>query len=253
VTDRTLQQIEFLNEEIADVDAQRKAGDIDPETADRLRSRYTAELEALVASRTAQTDDAVPSSNPLARISTRSLIGIGVVGTAVLLIAIFAVASLRGSGPSGIEGVVGDAFSGEGRDLSLVSNEEMETVVAQNPDVVPMRLALARRYFEAGEFDKALDHYFRVLDREKHPEALANIGWMTYLSGYPDIAVEYVEEAVDVDPTYLTARWFLGNIYASLGRNDEAIVMLTSVVTADETPQEVKDAAVDLIRQAESS
>jgi tetratricopeptide (TPR) repeat protein len=112
-----------------------------------------------------------------------------------------------------------------------------------------MRLALARRYFEEGEFDKALDHYFEVLDREQHPEALANVGWMTYLSGYPDVAVGYVEASVERDPTFLTARWYLGNIYAALGRTDEAVVMLTFVADDEQTGAEVRQAALDLISE----
>lgn len=253
MTDPTLEQIEFLTDEIADVDLQLEAGDIDQETADVLRDRYTKELDALVAGRSAEpAADAQPPS-PATRLSSRAWIGIGVVGVSAVLIAVFAISSLSDRAPSGVEGVAGDVLAGEGRDLATVSNDEMEAVVAQNPDVVPMRLALARRYFESGEFDKALDHYFEVLDREKHPEALANVGWMTYLSGYADLAVGYVEEAVEQDPTYLTARWFLGNIYVSLGRDDQAVVMLTVVASADETPEEIKNAAVELIREIESA
>jgi thioredoxin-like negative regulator of GroEL len=163
------------------------------------------------------------------------------------------VVSLNDDVASGVEGVAQAALLGQGRDLSTVTNEELEAVVAQNPDVVPMRLALARRYFEAGEFDKALDHYFKVLDREQHPEALANIGWMTYLSGLDDVAATYLEAAVERDPTYLTARWFLGNVYASLGRDDEAVVMLTIVVGSEETPDDIKDLALELIRQLQGT
>ncbi|MCB1246863.1 MAG: tetratricopeptide repeat protein [Acidimicrobiia bacterium] len=249
-TDRSLEQIEFLNEELADIDRQLEAGDIDQSTADRLRARYVAELDAAIARRDRDLD-MHGNEVLLTRMSTRTLIGVGIVGIAVLLIAAFAVSQLRDGGASGVEGVAGDALSQEGRDLSTVSNEELEAVVAENPDVVPMRLALARRYFEAGDFDKALDHYFEVLDREQHPEALANVGWMTYLSGHPDVAVGYVEAALERDPTYLTARWFLGNIYVTLGRGDEAIVMLTSVVNADETPDDIRETAVALIRQVE--
>src|SRR5689334_11212450 len=39
----------------------------------------------------------------------------------------------------------------DGRNLSQVSNEEMEAVLAANPDVVPMRLALVERYLRAAD------------------------------------------------------------------------------------------------------
>lgn len=252
--DRTLEQIELLNDELADIDRQVLDGDIDEATADELRERYTVELDALIRSRGSESLAIDTDAVSTGRLTKRAVAGIVVVGVAVVAIAVFAVMSLTGSSGSGVEGVAGDVLNGEGaRDLSTVTNEEMEAVIAANPDVVPMRLALARRYFEAGEFDKALDHYFEVLDREQHPEALANVGWMTYLSGYPDVAVGYVEAALERDPTFLTARWYLGNIYASLDRADEAVVMLTFVVEDDQTPQEVRDAALEVIRNLEGS
>jgi tetratricopeptide (TPR) repeat protein len=129
----------------------------------------------------------------------------------------------------------------------------MESVVAANPGVIPMRLALARRYLEAGDFDKALDHYFVILEVEQNPEALANIGWMTHLSGRPDIAVGYVEAALERDPTSLTAHWYVGNIYVTLDRGEEAIVHLTILASNPDLPDEVRDAAVELIRGIEES
>lgn len=250
--DKTLDQIELLNQELADIDQQLADGDIDAETAGVLRDRYTAELDALISARGVADEDRGAVDEPRRRISRRAAAGLAVVGVAVVAITVFAVMSLTSASGSGVEGIAGDVLDGDGvRDLSTVSNEEMEAVIAQNPDVVPMRLALARRYFEAGDFDKALDHYFEVLDREQHPEALANVGWMTYLSGYADVAVGYVEAAIERDPTFLTARWYLGNIYTSLDRGEEAIVMLTIVVEDEQTPENVRDAALELIRQAE--
>ncbi len=246
--DRTLDQIELLNDELADIDRQLAEGDIDEHTAQTLRTRYVAELDELISSRESTPTNGASEPDHHGWLTKRALAGIAVVGVAVVGIAVFAVMSLTGSQGSGAEGLAGDVLSGDGvRDLSTVSDEEMEAVVAENPDVVPMRLALARRYFEAGAFDKALDHYFEVLDREQHPEALANVGWMTYLSGYPDLAVGYVEAALERDPTFLTARWYLGNIYVTLERDDEAIVMLTMVAEDDQTPAGVRDTALQLI------
>jgi tetratricopeptide (TPR) repeat protein len=183
----------------------------------------------------------------------RALAGVALVAVASAAIALFAVNSLTDSGLSGAEGVASDAVSGEDQiDLDNISNEQMEEVVEANPEIIPMRLALARRYFEAGEFDKALDHYFEVLDREQHPEALANVGWMTYLSGRPDVAVGYLEAALDRQPGYLTAQWFLGNVYVSLERFPDAIIPLTAVVASDSAPEEVKDKAIELLEQIEA-
>jgi tetratricopeptide (TPR) repeat protein len=253
--DRTLEHIELLNDEIADVDRQLDAGDIDSVTADKLRQRYTGELEVLIDRRTAEPVVAPASAaNPTGRMSVRALVGSVIVGAAVVAIGVFAIVSFNDDSISGVEGVALAALEGtEGGDLDTVTNAEMEAVISENPDIVPMRLALARRYFEEGDFGRALDHYFEVLDREQHPEALANVGWMTYLSGRPDLAAAYLETALDRDPTYLTARWFLGNVYASLGRSDDAIVLLVSVANADGVPSDIRDLAFELISELEAS
>lgn len=255
MSDQTQAQIDLLREELADIDAQVSAGDLDAVTASRLRDRYAAELADLESSERAEpevpTDDLdSDAESGRRRIDQRALIGIGLVAIALGVIGVFAVRSLNTPSVVGADGIVGDVVRGEGQvDLSTITNEEMETVVAQNPDIVPMRLALARRYFDAGEFDKALDHYFEILDREQHPEALANVGWMTYLSGRPDIAASYVEVALERQPDFLAAQWFLGNIYTTLGRFDEAEALLVVVMASDGVPDDVKQSALELLEQ----
>jgi tetratricopeptide (TPR) repeat protein len=180
----------------------------------------------------------------------RAIVGTAIVAIAIAVIAVFAVNSLTGTSADGAEGIPGDVITGEGAiDLSTISNEEMEAVVADNPNVVGMRLALARRYFEGGDFDNALDHYMVVLDAEQHPEALANVGWMTYLSGRPDIALGYVEAALDRQPGMLTALWFLGNIQSALGDFDAAAEALVVIVAADDIPDDVRESARALLLQ----
>ena len=256
MSDQKREQIDLLHEELADIDAQERDGDLDAETASKIRDRYQAELADLEDSEVPEPETSVddadaPVSKPARkRLDQRALVGIGLVAIALVVIGVFAVRSLNTPSVVGADGIVGDVVRGEGQiDLSTISNEEMEVVVAENPDIVAMRLALARRYFEEGEFDKALDHYFEVLDREQHPEALANVGWMTYLSGRPDIAAGYVEVALERQPDFLAAKWFLGNIYVSLDRLDEAEAFLIEVLASDDVPDEIKESALTLLEQ----
>ena len=262
MTDRRVdEEIELLRSDLAELDGQLADGDIDRATADRLAEKYRSRLEALEGAATTAAGedpasvDAVPATegvtaSPRRRVSGRVLVGSALVGVAIVAITVFAVNSLGDRSIAGAEGVVGDVVAGEGPvDLSSITNEQMEEVVAANPDVIGMRLALARRYFEAGEFDKALDHYFTILESEQQPEALANIGWMTYLSGRPDIAVGYLEAALALQPDYLPAKWFAANVYVSLDRPGEAIPYLVEVASSPDTPQEVRDGAVTLLDQ----
>ena len=250
------EEIELLREEIADLDAQVAAGDLDEVTAATLADRYRGELERLEASLpiAAMPDSGPPEVAPQRRVSGRMLAGIAIVGAAIVAITAFAVTSLDDRDTAGAEGVVGDVVADAGGvDLSEISNEQMEQVVAENPDVIGMRLALARRYFEAGEFDRALDHYFEVLDREQHPEALANIGWMTYLSNRADVAVGYLEAALQRQPDYLPAQWFIANVYVTLERPDDAVPYLTGLLRTEGLPDQIRENATALLRQIEGT
>ena len=254
MSDQRREQIDLLREELADIDRQLSDGDLDADTASKIRDRYEAELADLESSDKADsTVTADDGDGPVVepgrkRLDQRALVGIGLVAIVLVVIGVFAVRSLNTPTVVGADGIVGDVVRGGSEvDLSTISNEEMEAVVAENPDIVPMRLALARRYFEAGEFDKALDHYFEVLDRERNPEALANVGWMTYLSQRPDIAANYVEAALEIQPDFLAAQWFLGNIYTTLGRLDEAEALLLVVVASPDVPDDVRQSARELL------
>jgi tetratricopeptide (TPR) repeat protein len=253
MADSNQDQIELVTEELEDLDRQVEAGDLDVATAEVLRAKYLGELDTLVAERT--DSQSLPSDGATRSRGGgrgRAVVGTAIVAVAIAVIAVFAVNSLTGASTDGAEGIAGDVITGEGAiELSGISNEEMEAVVADNPNVVGMRLALARRYFEGGDFDKALDHYMVVLDAEQHPEALANVGWMTYLSGRPDIALGYVEAALDRQPGMLTALWFLGNIQSALGDFDAATKALVVIVAAEDIPDEVRESARALLLQME--
>lgn len=252
------EEIDLLVEEIAELDEQVAAGDLDVETAEMLAARYRRDIEALQAADDADVDDAGASAGDAGpsrgrRVSGRVLAGFLIAGVAIVAIAVLAVVSLDRGGVSGAEGVAGDIVGGTGVDLDQISNEQMEAVVAENPDVVGMRLALARRYFEAGQFDRALDHYFEVLERDQHPEALANVGWMTYLSNRPDIALGYLEAALQRQADYLPAHWFISNVYVTLGRPDEAVPYLTGLIRTEGLPDEIVDNARTLLAQIEET
>lgn len=253
MADRNREQIELITEELEDLDRQVATGDLDAATAGELRARYVSELDAMMDERVKSQEPRTRSSDSKGgRVSGRALVGTAVVAIAITVIAVFAVNSLTGPSTSGVEGVANDVVTGQREvDLADISNEEMEAVVAANPDVVAMRLALARRYFEVGDFTNALDHYMVVLEQEQHPEALANVGWMTYMSGRTDLALGYVEAALQRQPDYLTATWFLGNIHFTLGNYEAATVALVKIVDTDGIPDEVKESARSLLEQME--
>ena len=72
------------------------------------------------------------------------------------------------------------------QDLSDVSNETMEAVISANlsdPQINGMRLALAERYFEAGDYRAAFPHFLAVAESPQASPgeavaALTRLGWM---------------------------------------------------------------------------
>jgi cytochrome c-type biogenesis protein CcmH/NrfG len=147
-------------------------------------------------------------------------------------------------------GVARDVAEDASLDLSTVTNEEMETVVAANPDIFAMRLALARRYVEAGEFSNALGHYMYVLERETDPEALMYVGWMTYLSGDATTGAGLLEESLAIRPDHPLAQWFLANVLFH-GTEDpqNAEPLLQAVIDSETAPAEIVEEAQRMLQE----
>lgn len=255
---RIADQIAQVDRDLAEVDEQVEVGELDEATADRLRSAYRAEREALEK----QLDDIEPvlvvsdeTAGPPGRSKSRSLAGAAIVGVGVVVIAVVAVLSLQERTPAGeaTDGVATEVLEGAGgADLASVSLQEMEAVVAQNPDIPGMRIALADRYVAEGNYSKGLEHYMVVLDLEPDdPEALARVGWLTFLSGEPSLAAPFVERALVIQPDFPQAYWFLANIRMEVGDAVGAIDPLQRLL-AYELPIDVRAQAEALLEEARS-
>lgn len=243
-------RIDQAKRDIADVGEQLAAGEFDSPTATRLRATYQAELRDLEQELT-KLDEAPPEA-PAG--SSRSRL---VMGAAVLVIGVGAVTFgvVQSAQPSGAaEGVVAEALTADGRDLSDVTDEELEAVVAANPEIVGMRLALARRYFEAGDLSAALGHYLEVANRQPHPEALANLGWITFLaSDEYEVAERYEEVALELSPDWTPAYWYLANIrFTGLGDAEGAAAALQELLMREGVPDEIRSNAQELLATIEA-
>lgn len=243
------EQIEQVERDLADVDEQVAAGELDASTAASLRTTYHGEL-ARLARELDERDDDAPQSGVDRR---RMLAGIAIVAIGFVAVTALLLNTVRSREPGELVtgGVATDVIQG-GVDLASVTNEELEEVVAANPNIPGMRLALAGRYFEAGEFDKALPHFMTVLEQdEDNPEALASVGWMTHLSGRSDIAESFVERALAVAPEYAQAYWFLGNIRL-FGRDDAegSIEPFERLLEFEAIPDDIREQAETYLAEA---
>ena len=115
----------------------------------------------------------------------------------------------------------------DGRDLSQVTNAEMETVVAANPDVVPMRLGLVERYLRAADGEPAVEGRMSQLERARFhageaaaratisadkARALRYLGWTTALLTDPAKGAGLLEQSLVKEPGNPDALWFLATV-----------------------------------------
>ena len=158
-------------------------------------------------------EPAAPPRRPRRRVLAGILVG--VVGLSVTAFGVTRALVTRPAGGyvTGIEAGQAAQASAGGRDLSKVSDAELEAVVAANPGVVGMRLALAHRYFDRQDWRKALEHYKAVLDQESDPEALSHVGWITYeAAGRADLAAKLLDSSLERQPGDPETLWYLGNV-----------------------------------------
>lgn len=230
--------------DLAGVDEQVAAGELDEATAKRLRARYEEEIETAGVA-----EGASEREGP----SLRRVIAGAVLMTAAIIGVVFLVANAIDDREPG-EFVTGNI---EGRDLSEISTAEMEEVVADFPNVVGMRLALARRYFDAGDFSEALPHYLAVLEQDAaNPEANANVGWMTFLSdpAQSATAAAFLDRALESLPDYPQASFYLANVRL-YGLNDAAgaRTLLEALAARSDLPDDVASAIDAMLLDAGGS
>lgn len=232
--------------DIAELELQLAAGELDAADAARLRASYLEEQQALAAAEPV-------AERASSRSRARTLVGGGILALGAIALTIAVVVTVRDRAPGDLI-TGGIANQEQGRDLTTVTNEEMEAVVAANPDVVPMRLALAGRYFDEGNFSDAVRHYLEVLDREQHPEALANVGWMAYLNGEVETGLAFVERSLALTQELPQAHWYVANIrFRGLQDASGAVAPLETLLAFDGIPSEVRDAATALLEEARAA
>lgn len=255
---RIADQIDQVDRDLVEVDEQVEAGELDEATAARLRSAYRSEraaLEEQLADLTTSNGEPASSTDGASRSRSRAVAGTAIVGVAAVVVALVAVFSLQERTPAGetTDGIATAAMeSGGGRDLSAVGIEEMEAVVAQNPNIPGMRLALADRYVEAGDYSRALEHYMVVLDQEpENPTALARVGWLTFLSDEAELAEPFIVRALAIEPDFPQAYWYLANVRIQMGNSRGAIEPLERLLSYD-LPGDVRAQAEQMLAEARS-
>lgn len=166
-------------------------------------------------------------------VATAAVLGLG--STAVLV-----VAGARERTPRDPVALGAEPDGGAARDLAAVTNEEMEVVIARNPNVVGMRLALVERYLDEGDVENALRHTSVAINLpatdQEYERALRLHGWVSALSGAPASGAQYLRAALTLSPDDRDALWFLANVeFFDLGNPVAAHAALTALMDLSAT------------------
>ena len=189
--------------------------------------------------------DASPEAEPQSRSRSRTLVGGLVLAGAFAVVVIVAGFFLQGR-----EGPAAGVANLEGQDLSEVSNETMEAVVAANLDnsqVNGMRLALAERYYEIGDYSSAFPHYLAVAEAAgaSNPEvvtALVRLGWMAWDgNGEVETAIGLFDQALIIDSDSTTAMFLKGQVlWCGAGERNAAADLFSDVLADPELSEDSK-------------
>ena len=185
--------------------------------------------------------DAVPQS----RSRRRTLVGGLVLTGAFAVVVVVAGFFLQDR-----EGPTAGVANLEGQDLSEVSNETMEAVVAanlDNPQISGMRLALAERYYEAGDYSSAFPHYLAVAEATGASDAevvtaLVRLGWMAWDgNGEAEAAIGLLDQALTIDSDSTTAMFLKGQVlWCGAGDTNAAAGLFSDVLAYPELSEDAK-------------
>ena len=189
---------------------------------------------------------------------SRTLLGIGV--SAVVLVGVaFALGSFLE--PRAAGSPITGQFEAP-TDIEEISDETLALTIAafeDDPDVSNqqlngMRLALAERYFEAGDYRPATEEFTTVLEAEPTPaqasEALGRLGWILYVNGETSAAEEAFTQALDTFDGNGEARYFYALALMEEDRGPEAAPLLEALLDDPSVPDELRPEILTMLEAA---
>jgi cytochrome c-type biogenesis protein CcmH len=173
-----------------------------------------------------------------------------ITGGVVLVLAFAGIVVAAGNSLQDPPTAAAGAAALDDQDLAEVSNETMEAVIeanADHPEVNGMRLALAERYFEAGDYRSAFPHYLLVAEdadatAAEAITALVRLGWMAYDgNGEVDTATRLVDQALAIDPDSSVALYVRARVrWCGAGEAEQAVETFEGLLTDPELAAETR-------------
>jgi cytochrome c-type biogenesis protein CcmH/NrfG len=224
---------EFLLRSLEDLEAERAAGEIDPERYQTLRDDYTARAAAVLRTLEGSTEATPPAPAPAPPRRRRVMAWAGVV--------VFgAVAGLVLAGTMGerLPGgtATGNQQTAEGKEASPKPDRAaLERAVAERPNDPEAHLTLARFLLSTNDVVGAVKEFDTTARLDpRRAEAWAYSGWVFYLASRSDAehraelidrAMERLDQAVAVDENFPDGRFFRGMVLFR-GKGDAAAAVV---------------------------
>lgn len=211
-----------------DLDRERAAGDLVPDDYARLRDEYTARAAAVIR----MIRDGVDATPPPARSPRwRRVLTVGGV-------LVFTAATALGVTRALGERLPGDTATGnDSQDAARQRRAAFEEEITRRPDAPDAHLSYARYLLGVGDEVEALRQFDAVVKLDPgNAEARAYGGWIVFLAGLVDEALDRLDGAVAADSAYPDAHFFRGMVlYRGKGDPAAAIPELQLYLAADPT------------------
>jgi tetratricopeptide (TPR) repeat protein len=252
--------------DLVDLERQVADNEIPDDVAVRLRRRYEAAVASAIEALDEVPELAAQDTGSAPRCSRARMVAYLVAAAVVVIAAVVVLPQYVASRPEGgfVTGNEAAQIPSAAppaspeptpRDLSTVTDAEMEAVVTANPTVLGMRLALAGRYLDKGKYDKAAEHYGVALKQNPgNPEVQAGAGWVLFQLGQVEAALRFVDQALTIDPGSPDAQWYKANILLD-GRKDPttALSLLRQLAQRDDLSADRLAQVRQLITRAEQA
>ena len=227
---------DFLLRSLADLEAEREAGNLDDDRYRALKDDYTARAASVL--RSIEEGRDAPAPPPLPR-RRKLLTGGGVL--VFVIVAALALAAAAGQRQSG-QTATGNAQSGGDPSGQTPADDKerraaLERQVTERPDDPAAHLVFARYLLEVGEPTSAVREYIAAAKLDpKNPEAHAYAGWVSFLAAQsthadPKTAAELTDRAlirldaaVAAADDYPDAHFFRGMVQLRGKNNPKAAV-----------------------------
>ena len=115
--------------------------------------------------------------------------------------------------------------------LNYAAVSDCYKALALNPDSVSAYKLRGIAYYQAGEYDKALEDYSRAISGDaSDKQVYFNRAMVWIAKGYYDLAIRNLGAALDIDRTYIAAGIWLGRAYFKKSQYYAAIDQFTATL-----------------------